>query len=58
MGGRAHAWARTLARRTPRQFLHAAELSFDHPRTGEALTFESDLPPELADVSAWARENP
>ena len=31
-----------------RQFLHAARLRFTHPGTGEALSFESALPPELA----------
>jgi 23S rRNA pseudouridine1911/1915/1917 synthase len=40
----------------PRQFLHAAELRFDHPRTGEPLHFRSELPPELAAVAAWAKE--
>jgi 23S rRNA pseudouridine1911/1915/1917 synthase len=30
-----------------RPFLHAAELSFDHPATGERLTFTSPLPPDL-----------
>jgi 23S rRNA pseudouridine1911/1915/1917 synthase len=30
-----------------RYFLHAAELKFTHPRTGEALHFESPLPEEL-----------
>jgi len=30
-----------------RPFLHAAELSFDHPVTGDRLTFESPLPPDL-----------
>ena len=30
-----------------RQFLHAAKLCFDHPRTKERLCFESPLPPEL-----------
>ena len=30
-----------------RQFLHAAELSFDHPTTGERLKFESPLPAGL-----------
>jgi 23S rRNA pseudouridine1911/1915/1917 synthase len=30
-----------------RPFLHAAELSFDHPRTGERITFESALPADL-----------
>jgi len=35
-----------------RQFLHAAELSFDHPFTGERIKTRSELPPELADVLA------
>jgi 23S rRNA pseudouridine1911/1915/1917 synthase len=30
-----------------RQFLHAAELAFRHPLTGEELRFSSDLPVEL-----------
>jgi 23S rRNA pseudouridine1911/1915/1917 synthase len=30
-----------------RQFLHAARLSFDHPTTGERLTFRSPLAPDL-----------
>jgi 23S rRNA pseudouridine1911/1915/1917 synthase len=30
-----------------RPFLHAAELSFDHPRTGERCTFRSALPEDL-----------
>ena len=30
-----------------RHFLHAAELAFDHPVTGERLAFTSDLPPGL-----------
>jgi 23S rRNA pseudouridine955/2504/2580 synthase len=30
-----------------RMFLHAAELSFVHPATGERLTVRSPLPPEL-----------
>jgi 23S rRNA-/tRNA-specific pseudouridylate synthase len=33
--------------RIERQFLHAARLCFDHPRTGERLCFESPLPPRL-----------
>jgi 23S rRNA pseudouridine1911/1915/1917 synthase len=31
----------------PRNFLHAAELEFQHPRTGQTIGFENDLPPEL-----------
>jgi 23S rRNA pseudouridine1911/1915/1917 synthase len=30
-----------------RQFLHAAELGFKHPKTGEALMFKAELPAEL-----------
>lgn len=30
-----------------RQFLHAAELSFEHPRTGQTVTVTDPLPPEL-----------
>ncbi len=38
-----------------RPFLHAAELSFDHPETGERLTFISRLPPDLGDFLTRAR---
>jgi 23S rRNA pseudouridine1911/1915/1917 synthase len=34
----------------PRMALHAATLGFRHPRSGEALSFSSPLPPEL---DAW-----
>jgi len=37
---------------SPRPFLHAAELSFDHPVSGERLRFESPLPADLAAVEA------
>lgn len=36
------------ARRMPRLALHAAELGFDHPETGERLVFSSPDPPDLA----------
>ncbi len=49
-------WARDLERRVSRQFLHAWVLRFEHPRTGEALRFESRLPPDLAEAAKWARE--
>jgi len=55
MGGPTRAWAVELARRTPRQFLHAAELAFDHPVSGERMHFSAHLPPDLAAVAAWAR---
>jgi 23S rRNA pseudouridine1911/1915/1917 synthase len=48
-------WAAALARRVPRQFLHAAELRFRHPRTGEEMSFQAPLPGELAAAAEWAR---
>ena len=39
-----------------RQFLHAARLSFRHPGTGEALSFNSELPPDLERALAVARD--
>ncbi len=33
-----------------RPFLHAAELGFDHPATGERVSLESSLPPDLENV--------
>lgn len=40
--------AERLERVTPRQALHAAELAFRHPLTGQGLTFRSEWPPDLA----------
>jgi 23S rRNA pseudouridine1911/1915/1917 synthase len=54
-GGAERPWAQALARRTPRQFLHAAELRFLHPRTGEEMRFEAPLPADLAAAAEWAR---
>ena len=56
MGGADRGWARELAKRTSRQFLHAAELAFDHPATGEHMSFRAPLPPDLAAVAEWARD--
>jgi 23S rRNA pseudouridine1911/1915/1917 synthase len=55
IGGPDRGWAKELARRTPRQFLHAERLGFAHPATGEALRFRAPLPPDLASVARWAR---
>ena len=49
-------WPRELARRVPRQFLHASELVFDHPRSGERMRFRSPLPDDLAEAAAWGRD--
>ena len=51
-GGR---WAAELNRRARRLFLHAARLSFDHPRTGEEMSFTSPLPDTLQAAVEWAR---
>jgi 23S rRNA pseudouridine1911/1915/1917 synthase len=55
ISGPSQKWAWELARRTPRQFLHAAELAFRHPRTREVMRFSSELPPDLAGAAEWAR---
>jgi 23S rRNA pseudouridine1911/1915/1917 synthase len=39
--------AHVLPAPVTRQMLHAAELSFLHPRTGERLTFTAPLPPDF-----------
>ncbi len=60
LGGPSRTWGLELARRTPRVFLHATELAFDHPVSGVCMRFEAELPPDLAAAAAWARgdENP
>ena len=39
-----------------RQALHAGLLGFSHPRTGEALRFESPLPPDMAALVSALRQ--
>lgn len=36
----------------PRQALHAQELQFEHPETGEAMTFTAPLPEDLSELMA------
>ncbi len=40
----------------PRIALCAVELGFAHPVTGEAMHFETPLPPDLADFARWLRK--
>ncbi|WP_420324555.1 RluA family pseudouridine synthase [Mameliella sp.] len=47
-----------LAKGFDRQALHAAELGFDHPVTGEALMFHSELPEDMAGLLAALRAAP
>jgi len=42
------AWARS--HRFDRMFLHARQLAFDHPATGERITLAAPLPPECSAV--------
>ncbi|HKK93546.1 MAG TPA: RluA family pseudouridine synthase [Longimicrobiales bacterium] len=56
ISGPMQGWARGLERRTPRQFLHAAELAFDHPVSGERVHVKSPLPEDLEKALTWARE--
>lgn len=39
-----------------RQALHASELGFRHPLTGEALTFKSELPSDMRELEALLRQ--
>jgi 23S rRNA pseudouridine1911/1915/1917 synthase len=57
MSGPALGWARTMAAKVPRQFLHAARLVFDHPVTGETMRFEAPLPADLQAAADWARRS-
>ncbi|HEX6559175.1 MAG TPA: RluA family pseudouridine synthase [Longimicrobiales bacterium] len=50
-------WAKAFAKLVNRQFLHATELAFRHPRTGKVFRFRSDLPADLKAAADWAREN-
>ena len=55
--GSTAAWAKAFAKLVRRQFLHATELAFRHPRTGDVLRFRSDLPADLKPAADWARSN-
>ena len=47
--------AREAADAFPRQALHAGILGFRHPRTGEEMRWESDLPPDMTRLLANLR---
>ncbi len=46
-GAPAQARGKSAAIALKRNFLHAAELEFQHPRTGKPIALNSDLPPDL-----------
>ena len=56
--GLARRWARELAARAERQFLHSHRLAFRHPVTGRTLVFSAPLPPDLEAVRSWATGPP
>lgn len=42
--------AKSVVSRFPRQALHAYLLAFEHPRTGEVMEFEADLPEDMQEL--------
>jgi len=56
IGGPLRVWARELNRRAQRQLLHASDLVFRHPVTGEEMHFRAPLPADFAGVVEWARD--
>src|SRR5207247_3345773 len=40
----------------PRQALHAAEIRFDHPSSGDRLVVRAPLPPDLEQLLAMLRQ--
>ncbi len=57
LGGPTRRWVDRMARLVHRQFLHAAELAFRHPATGEVVRFRAPLPGDLAEAAEWARNS-
>jgi len=47
--------AKSTVGRFPRQALHAYLLAFEHPRTGEVMEFETDLPDDIEALLAALR---
>jgi 23S rRNA pseudouridine1911/1915/1917 synthase len=39
---------------TERQMLHASDVTFRHPRTGETLTLSAPLPPDMREFLSAA----
>lgn len=42
----------------PRHFLHAASLTFTHPRTKEQVGFTAPLPEDLLETMSWLHKHP
>lgn len=48
---------RVTLRGFKRQALHAANLAFEHPKSGQRVSFESPLPPDFTELLAALRED-
>lgn len=55
-GGKRRRFFEHLFERMPRQALHASELGFTHPLTGETMQFTADLPDDMQHVLDRLRE--
>jgi len=47
----------TRTAKVPRQLLHAHQLAFTHPRTGEQLLFTAPPPPDFAAFQSYLDES-
>lgn len=56
VGDRVYGFRKQRSNKFKRNFLHASVLAFEHPRTGERVTFEAPLPPILEDFMKKLRE--
>lgn len=56
IGDRVYGFRKQRSNKFKRNFLHASEITFDHPRTGERMTFKAPLPPILKDFMKKLRE--
>ncbi|TVR20109.1 MAG: RluA family pseudouridine synthase [Anaerolineaceae bacterium] len=56
IGDRVYGYRKQRFNRMKRNFLHAQRLSFEHPTTGERLTFTAPLPPALEQIMEKLRE--
>jgi 23S rRNA pseudouridine1911/1915/1917 synthase len=56
IGDRIYGYRKQRFNKMKRHFLHAAHLSFEHPRTGDRLSFEADLPVGLEQIMLKLRE--
>jgi 23S rRNA-/tRNA-specific pseudouridylate synthase len=56
IGDRVYGFRKQRFNKMKRNFLHAKSLTFQHPITGETLTFTAPLPPSLEQIMKKLRE--